>query len=69
MEGFEELPGGFTIIRAKAPLANVMTYARTISSITSGQGSFMMDFNSYEFVPPNQQATIVAESKAAAAAG
>ena len=69
VEGFEELPGGFTIIRAKAPLANVMTYARTISSITSGQGSFMMDFNSYEFVPPNQQATIVAASKAAAAAG
>ena len=64
VEGFEEISGGFTIIHAKAPLANVMTYARTISSLTSGQGSFMMDFSSYEFVPPNQQATIVAESRA-----
>ncbi len=63
VEGFEEISGGFTIIHAKAPLANVMTYARTISSLTSGQGSFMMDFSSYEFVPPNQQATIVAANR------
>ncbi|MCH2203012.1 MAG: elongation factor G [Fuerstiella sp.] len=61
VEGFDEIPGGLTVIHAKAPLANVMTYARSISSLTRGQGSFTMDFNSYEFVPPNEQATIVAE--------
>ena len=60
VEGVEEMPGGFTVIHAKAPLANVMNYARTLSSVTRGQGSFTMDFNSYEFVPANQQATIVA---------
>ena len=62
LEGMEEVPGGFTLIRAKAPLANLMTYARTISSLTRGQGSFTMDFSSYEFVPPNAQNEIVAEA-------
>ena len=60
MEGVEEISSDFRTIRAKAPLANLMTYARTVSSLTGGQGSFTMDFNSYEFVPPNTHAAIVA---------
>ena len=59
MEGVDEISGGFTIIHAKAPLANVLTYARTISSLTGGQGSFTMDYSSYEFVPPGEQAAII----------
>ncbi len=60
LEGVEEIAGGFRTIRAKAPLANLMTYARTVSSLTGGQGSFTMDFSSYQYVPPNAFATIVA---------
>ncbi|QDU40183.1 Elongation factor G [Maioricimonas rarisocia] len=63
MEGMDEAPGGFSIIRAKAPLAEVMTYARGLSSMTGGQGSFTLEFSHYEMVPPNEQAKIVAAAK------
>jgi elongation factor G len=51
------------VIYAKAPLAEVMTYARALSSITAGQGSFTMEYSHYEPVPPNEQAKIVASAK------
>ena len=62
MEGIEEVPGGLTQIHAKAPLAEVMTYARALSSMTAGQGSFGMEFSHYEPVPPNEQAKIIASA-------
>ncbi|MGE0374935.1 MAG: elongation factor G [Planctomycetaceae bacterium] len=65
MEGMDEASGGFTVVRAKAPLAEVMTYARNLSSMTGGQGSFTLAFSHYEMVPPNEQAKIVAAAKKA----
>jgi elongation factor G len=65
MEGMEGAPGGFQVIRAKAPLAEVMTYARSLSSMTGGQGSFSMELSHYEMVPPNEQAKIVAAAQKA----
>ncbi len=41
------------------PLSEVMSYATTLKSMTSGQGSYAMEFKSYEPVPPNIQAQIV----------
>lgn len=63
MEGMEGAPGGFQILHAKAPLAEVMTYARSLSSMTGGQGSFTMELSHYEQVPSNEQAKIVAAKK------
>lgn len=60
MEGMDTLPGGFTVIKARAPLAELMTYARALSSMTGGRGSFTMDFSHYETVPGNEQQKIVA---------
>jgi len=65
MEGIGGAPGGFQVVQAKAPLAEVMTYARSLSSMTGGQGSFSLEFSHYEMVPPNEQAKIVAASKKA----
>ena len=65
MEGMEGAPGGFQIIRAKAPLAEVMTYARALSSMTGGQGSFTMELSHYEVVPPNEQQKIIAAAQKA----
>lgn len=62
MEGMEEVPGGFTMIHAKAPLSQVMTYARSLSSMTGGQGSFTMVFSSYELVPPNEMSKIIEQN-------
>ncbi len=69
MEGVDEIPGGFSVIHAKVPFANVKTYARTISSLTGGQGSFTLEFSSYELLPPNEQQQVIAEANQKNAAG
>jgi elongation factor G len=65
MEGMDTAPGGFQILKAKAPLAEVMTYARSLSSMTGGQGSFTMELSHYEVVPANEQAKIIAAAQKA----
>ncbi|MEM8943632.1 MAG: elongation factor G [Planctomycetota bacterium] len=61
--GMEQAGGGMTTVEAKAPLAEVSTYARTLSSMTGGQGSYAMEFSHYEVVPGNVQQEIVANAK------
>ncbi len=60
VEGMDTAPGGFQVITAKAPLAEVTTYARSLSSMTGGQGSFTLEFSHYEPMPPNEQTKVVA---------
>jgi elongation factor G len=55
--------GGMTTVEAKAPLSEVTTYARTLSSMTGGQGSFTMEFSHYEVVPGNVQQDIMSKAK------
>lgn len=62
-EGMEAAPGGFSIVKAKVPLSEVMTYARDLSSMTGGQGSYTLEPSHYEMVPPNEQQKIVAAAK------
>ncbi len=57
--GMEIVGGGVQLITAEVPLAEVTTYARTLSSITGGQGSFTMSFCRYDFVLPNIQNQII----------
>ena len=57
--GMDSLAGNLQIIRAEIPLAEVLTYASQLKSMTGGQGSFTMDFKSHEPVPPNVQQQIV----------
>jgi elongation factor G len=42
-------------VTAHAPLSEVTTYARSLSSITGGQGSFSMEFSHYDLVPAHVQ--------------
>jgi elongation factor G len=65
MEGMDSLPGGLQVVKARAPLAELMTYSRTLSSLTGGQGSYSMEFSHYETVPPNEQQKIVAAAQLA----
>ncbi|HEY3964788.1 MAG TPA: elongation factor G [Planctomycetaceae bacterium] len=60
VEGMDTTGGGFQVIVAKVPLSEVTTYARSLSSMTGGRGSFTMEFSHYESVPGNEQAKIVA---------
>jgi elongation factor G len=63
IENQDSLPGDLLVIKAKAPLAEVMRYAAQLGSITQGQGSYSMEFSHYEQVPGNVQQQIVAKAK------
>jgi elongation factor G len=52
-------------VKARVPLAEMLTYGSTLRSITQGRGSFHMEFSHYEEVPRNLQEKIIAESKKA----
>ncbi|QDT65390.1 elongation factor G [Calycomorphotria hydatis] len=55
--------GGFETIKAVVPLSEMVTYARTLSSMTGGKGSFLMEISHYEPVPPNEQQKIIAATQ------
>ena len=49
--GMESAGGDLQTVSALVPLAEVTTYARALSSITGGQGSFTLEFSHYDVVP------------------
>jgi elongation factor G len=51
--------GDLQTVTAEVPLAEVTTYARSLSSLTGGQGSYTMEFSHYDLVPGNIQKEIV----------
>ena len=50
-------------IKARVPLAEMLTYGSTLRSITQGRGSFHMEYSHYEEVPKQLQEKIIAESR------
>jgi elongation factor G len=62
IEGMEER-GLARAIKAKVPLSEMFGYTTQLRSMTEGRGSFTMEFDHYEVVPPNVAATIVASRK------
>ena len=63
--GQDMLPGNMCVIKAQAPLSEVMQYNSQLRSVTGGQGSYSMELSHYEPVPGNVQAQIVAAAQAA----
>ncbi|MDY0165715.1 MAG: elongation factor G [Thermoguttaceae bacterium] len=61
--GMDSAGAGMQTITAEVPLAEVMTYARSLSSITGGQGSYAIEFSHYDVVPGNVQQEIIAKAK------
>ncbi len=45
--------GDKTAIQAQAPMAEMLTYEPTLTSLTGGRGGFHMEFSHYEPVPAN----------------
>ena len=56
--------GGYNIIEAQAPLAEVQRYAIDLKSITQGKGSYTLGFSHYEEAPPHITQRIIAERQA-----
>lgn len=57
--GMESAGGDLQTITAVVPLSEVTTYARALSSITGGQGSYSMEFSHYDMVPAHVQSEII----------
>ena len=57
--GMESAGGDLQTVTAQVPLSEVTTYARSLSSMTGGQGSYTMDFSHYDVVPGNVQREII----------
>jgi len=55
--------GAMTIIRAKVPMSEMLTYEQHLTSATGGRGSYHMEFDHYEEVPSHLHAKIIAASK------
>jgi elongation factor G len=66
-QGSESM-GEMHVIRAQVPLAEMLTYAPQLRSMTAGRGSFTIEFDHYEEVPAHLVDKIVADAKARKAA-
>ncbi len=55
--------GVSTVIRAKVPMAEMLTYEQHLTSATGGRGSYHMEFSHYEEVPSHLHGKIVAAAK------
>ena len=55
--------GAYQIVKAKVPLAEMSNYNSEIRSITSGKGSYSMEFSHYEEVPHHIAEKIVQEKQ------
>jgi elongation factor G len=62
--GMEPVGAGMTEIKAEVPMAEMLSYAPDLRSITGGQGEFAMEFLRYEEVPGHLASKVVDEAKA-----
>ncbi len=61
--GIDSAGGDLQTVIAEVPLAEVTTYARSLSSMTGGQGSYAIEFSHYDVVPGNIQQEIIAKAQ------
>jgi elongation factor G len=54
--------GDFMVVNAHVPMSAMLEYEPKLTAMSSGRGNFMMQFDHYDLVPPQNQEKIVAES-------
>ena len=57
--------GGSTVVKAQVPLAEMLSYASDLTSMTQGRGSYSMEYSHYDIVPQPIAEKIVTAAKAA----
>jgi elongation factor G len=55
--------GKYQIIKAEAPMAEILLYALDLNSMTGGRGTFRMERSRYEEVPPHLSEKIIEAAK------
>jgi elongation factor G len=61
--GTDAQRGGELVIKAQAPLAELIGYPTELKSMTGGRGRYSLDLSHYEAVPPNVQKQLSEEWK------
>ena len=56
---------GHTEIEAEVPLGEVQRYSQDLRSVSQGRGSYRLDFDHYEPLPPNLEPKVIEEAKRA----
>ncbi len=59
-----EPQGGMTTIKAEVPMAEVLTYSQSLTSMTGGRGDYHMQFLRYEEVPAHIAQKLIEAAKA-----
>jgi elongation factor G len=60
-----EPAGGMTTIKAEAPLAELLTYSQSLTSMTGGRGDYSISFLRYEEVPAHVAQKVIEETRRA----
>jgi len=58
-----EPAGGMTTIRVEVPMAEILTYSQSLTSLTGGRGDYHMHFLRYEDVPSHIAQRLIDEAK------
>ena len=58
-----ETRAGSVIVKAQVPLAEMLSYANELISMTQGRGSYSMEFSHYDFVPAEIAEKVIAAHK------
>ena len=58
-----EPQGGMTTIRAEVPMAEMLTYAQSLTSLTGGRGDYHMSFARYEEVPTHIAQKLIEQTR------
>jgi elongation factor G len=58
VQGMEQ-KGNMRIIKARVPMAEMLDFEPSLTSITGGRGSFLMEFSAFEEVPSHLQQKII----------
>jgi elongation factor G len=58
-----ETRGGNVVVKAQVPLAEMLTYANDLTSMTQGRASYAMEFDHYDYVPGELSTKIIEAAK------
>lgn len=58
-----DIKTGMQVVHAEVPLAEMLNYAPTLTSVTGGRGSFHMEKSHYDVVPPHFAEKVIEEAK------
>ena len=61
--GMEPTGAGLTTIKAEVPMADVLTYSQSLTSLTGGRGDYTLAFLRYEEVPSHIAQKLVEDAK------